>query len=161
LRNFFRKRETVGFSEIRKMALKSALEDLLGTTLAGVAGTVGKIEYLASLRDAASGTYSHWGLTRAYGEVAAQHALAEAHRLLFLRLLRTPLRALRDDVVVSSGALKMTAGEFMERLRNQAPALLPPDLGGGSARHFSSVVHALSSLLSAPGDSPPDATPPA
>ena len=117
------------------MALKSALEDLLGTTLAGVAGTVGKIEYLASLRDAASGTYSHWGLTRAYGEVAAQHALAEAHRLLFLRLLRTPLRALRDDVVVSSGALKMTAGEFMERLRNQAPALLSPDLGGGSARH--------------------------
>ena len=43
------------------MALKSALEDLLGTTLAGVAGTVGKIEYLASLRDAASGAYSHWG----------------------------------------------------------------------------------------------------
>ena len=66
------------------MALKSALEDLLGTTLAGVAGTVGKIEYLASLRDAASGAYSHWGLTRAYGEMAAQHALAEAHRLLFL-----------------------------------------------------------------------------
>jgi hypothetical protein len=161
LRNFFRKRETVGFSEIRKMALKSALEDLLGTTLAGVAGTVGKIEYLASLRDAASGTYSHWGLTRAYGEMAAQTALAEAHRLLFLRLLRTPLRALRDDVVLSSGALKITAGEFMERLRSQAPALLPPELGGGSARHFSSVLHALSSLLSAPGDSPPDATPPA
>ena len=74
------------------MALKSALEDLLGTTLAGVAGTVGKVEYLASLRDAASGNYSHWGLTRAHGETAAQLALAEAHRLMFLRLLRTPLR---------------------------------------------------------------------
>ena len=48
----------------QEMALKSALEDLLGTTLAGVAGTVGKVEYLASLRDAASGSYSHWGLTR-------------------------------------------------------------------------------------------------
>jgi hypothetical protein len=143
------------------MALKSALEDLSATTLAGVVGTVGKIEYLASLRDAASGNYSHWGLTRAYGEVAAQQALAEAHRLLFLRLLRTPLRTLRDDVMVSSEALKMTAGEFMERLRNQAPALLPQDLDGGSARHFSSVLFALSSLLSAPVRTPPDAIPPA
>ena len=143
------------------MTLKSALEDLLGTTLAGVAGIAGKIEYVASLRDTASGAYSHWGLTRAYGETAAQHALAEAHRLMFLRLLRTPLRALRDDVVVSSGALQMTAGEYVERLRNHAPALLPPDLGGGSARHFSSVLHALSILVSTPAKNPPEATPPA
>ncbi|MGC2184924.1 MAG: hypothetical protein WA637_16730 [Terriglobales bacterium] len=143
------------------MALKSALEDLLGTTLAEVAGTVGKVGYLASLRDAASGTYSHWGLTRTYGELAAQQALAEAHRLLFLRMLRTPLRALRDDVMISSGALKMTAGEFMERLQRQAPALLPQDLDGGSARHFSSVLHALSSLLSTPVKTAADAIPPA
>ena len=141
------------------MALKSALEDLLGTTLAEVAGTVGKIGYLASLRDAASGSYAHWGLTRTYGEMAAQQALAEAHRLLFLRMLRTPLHVLRDDVMVSSGALKMTAGEFMERLQSQAPALLPQDLDGGSARHFSSVLLALSSLLSNPVRTPPDAIP--
>jgi len=88
-------------------------------------------------------------------------ALAEAHRLLFLTMLRTPLRAVRDDVMVSSAALKMTAGEFMERLRSQSPALLPQDLGGGSARHFSSVLFALSSLLSAPVRTPPDAIPPA
>lgn len=132
------------------MTLKSALEDLLGTTLAGVAGTAGKMEYVASLRDPASGAYSHWGLTQAYGETAAQNALAEAHRLLFLRLLRTPLRSLQDDVVVSSGPLQMTAGEYVERLRSHAPALLPADLGGGSARHFSSVLQALSILLSSP-----------
>lgn len=141
------------------MALRSALEDLLGTTLAEVAGTVGKVGYLASLRDTASGTYAHWGLTRTYGEIAAQQALAEAHRLLFLRMLRTPLRALREDVQLSSEALKMTAGEFMEQLRGQATALLPTDLGGGSARHFSSVLHALSSLLSAPAAAASDAIP--
>ena len=143
------------------MALQSALEDLLGTTLAGVAGIVGKIEYVASLRDAQSGAYSHWGLSRAYGEQAAQQALAEAHRLLFLRLLRTPLRALRDDVMLSSGALQMTAGEYVERLRSRGPALLPPNLGGGSARHFSSVLHALSILVLNPVKTPPEATPPA
>jgi hypothetical protein len=143
------------------MALQSALEDLLGTTLAGVAGIVGKIEYVASLRDARSGSYSHWGLTRAYGEQAAQQALAEAHRLLFLKVLRTPLCALRDDVMLSSGALQMTASEFMERFRSQLPALLPQDLSGGSARHFSSVLEALSVLVSHPVKTPPEAIPPA
>jgi hypothetical protein len=143
------------------MALKSALEDLLGTTLAGVAGTLGKIEYLASLRDATSGTYSHWGFARAYGEAAAEQALAEAHRLLFLKLLRTPLRELRSDVMVSSGALTMTAGEYLERLRSRGLGLQPQDLGGGCARHFSSVLHALSLLFSTPAGTPPDAIPPA
>lgn len=142
------------------MALKSALEDLLGTTLAGVAGIAGKIEYVSSLRDSASGAYSHWGLTRAHGEAAAQQALAEAHRLLFLKMLRTPLRILRDDVVVSSGALQMTAGEYVERLRSRMPALLPADLGGGSARHFSSVLQALSFLASSPPKTPSEAIPP-
>ena len=138
------------------MALKSPLEDLLETTLAGVAGITGKIEYVAGLRDAVSGNYSHWGLTRAHGESAAQTALAEAHRLLFLRLLRTPLHALRDDVMVSSVAMEMTAGEYMERLRNRAGVLLPQDLGGGSARHFSSVLEALSILISDPAKIPPE-----
>lgn len=157
---FCTKPETVRFSEIRKMTLKSALEDLLGTTLAGVAGIVGKIEYVASLRDSVSGTYSHWGLSRAYGEKAAQEALAEAHRQLFLRVLRTPLRTLRDDVVVSSGALQMTAGEYMERLRSRVPDLLPADLSGGSAGHFSSVLHALSILVSGQAKTRREATPP-
>jgi hypothetical protein len=143
------------------MALRSALEDLLGTTLAGVTGTVGKIEYVASLRDAGSGNYAHWGLSRAYGEQAAQQALAEAHRLLFLKILRTPLHALCEDVRLSSGALQMPAKEYMERFQNQLPVLLPQDLGGGSARHFSSVLHALWILLSRPAEPPPGATPPA
>jgi hypothetical protein len=164
--------QIVRFSEIRKMTLKSALEDVLGTTLAAVAGVVGKIEYLASLRDlAASGAYSHWGLTRAYGEPAAQQALAEAHRQLFLKLLRTPLRTLRDDVAASCEAInstealggglgkKMTAGVYIEGLCDRVPALMPQDLGGGSARHFSSVLHALSILLSNPAETPQDAIP--
>ena len=143
------------------MTLQSPLDDLLGTTLAGVTGIVGKMEYVAGLRDAQSGSYSHWGLSRTYGEQAAQQALAEAHRMLFLKLLRTPLRALRDDVMLSSGALQMTAAEYVERLRSHTPALLPADLGGGSARHFSSVLQALSILVSSPTKNPSGPTPPA
>jgi len=100
------------------MILKSALEDLLGTTLAGVAGVVGKIQYVASLRNLAAGTYSHWGLSRAYGEQAAQQALAAAHRELFLTVLRTPISVLRNDVMISSRALQMNAGEYLQSLRS-------------------------------------------
>ena len=142
------------------MILKSALEDLLGTTLAGVAGVVGKIQYVASLQNVVRGTYSHWGLTRAYGEQAAQQALAEAHRQLFLTVLRTPLSALRNEVMISSAALQMTAGEYVQSLRNQEQLLLPQDLNGGSARHFSSVLHALSILFSSQARTPSEAIPP-
>jgi hypothetical protein len=143
------------------MPLQSALEDLLGTTLAGVEGIVGKIEYVASLRDAQSGNYTHWGLSRSHGDQAAQQAIAEAHRLLFLRMLQTPLRALRDEVVVSSGALQMTAVEYVEKFLSRTPVLLPKDLGGGSALHFSSVLDALSLLVSHPPENPREAIPPA
>ncbi len=140
--------------------MRSAFEDLSETTLARVAGIVGKIEYVASLRDPQSGRYSHWGLGRSYGEHAMQLALAEAHRLLFLRVLRTPLSALYEDVTISCGASKTGAGEYVEKLREAMSVLLPPDPGSGSARHFSSVLHALSSLISARAATPPGAIPP-
>lgn len=149
-----------GFLKSEKMPLKSALEDLSETTLAGVAGIVGKIDYVASLRDGASGSYSHWGLSRTHGEPTAQRVLAEAHRALFLTMLSTPLARLRDEVVISSGALQIPAGDYMQELRRRGTALLPQDLGGGSARHFNSVLHALSILVLNSARTPTEAIPP-
>jgi hypothetical protein len=141
------------------MALKSALEDLTENTLALIAGMVGKIDYVSRLRDAPGRSYSHWGLSNTYGEPAVQQAVAEVHQLLFLRLLRTPLRTLREDVAVSSAAAGMSGREYVEKLRGREQALLPEDLGGGSRRHFSSVLHVLSILASVPATTPPGATP--
>jgi hypothetical protein len=152
-------------SEIRtkakKMTLKSAIEDVIGTTLGAVSGVLGKLEYLSRLRRARGNPYTHWGLGRAYGEAAAQEALAEAHRLLFLRVLQTPLKELQNDVEISSEASQMKPKEYVENLRGDSRILLPQDLGGGSARHFSSVLHALLSLASHQRTrTPKDATPP-
>ena len=127
------------------MTLKSAFEDVVSTTLAAVKGTIRKLDYISGLRSP-DGSYSHWGLTKVHGNEPAQRALAESHRLLFLKLLRTPLRDLRADVEVSSAELPVTPQEYVENLRCQSAELLPHDLGGGSARHFSSVLLALSSL---------------
>jgi hypothetical protein len=130
------------------LTLKSAIEDVIGTTLTAVSGVLGKLEYLSRLRADASGPYSHWGLDKLYGATAAQEALAEAHRLLFAKVLQTPLGELRNDVTISSETARMKPSEYVEHLRNHLPVLLPQDLGGGSARHFSSVLHALSCLAS-------------
>jgi hypothetical protein len=141
------------------MTLKSAFDDVLEVTLAAITGIVGKLEYLSSLRETQD-SYSHWGLTRVYGEGVAQQALAEAHRAFFLVTLRTSLRTLRDDVAVSSRGEQKPAEQYVEDLRSRLPSLMPPDLGGGSARHFSSVLHALSSLASNQAKTRPHATHP-
>src|SRR5882724_5488268 len=141
------------------MTLESALDDVLDVTLTAVSGIVGKLEYLSGLRETPH-SYSHWGLSRVYGEGAAQQALAEAHCALFLATLRTSLRTLRDDVAVSSRGKQTPAEAYIKDLRGRWTALLPSDLGGGSARHFSSVLHALSSLASNQIKTPPHATHP-
>jgi len=138
------------------MTLKSALEDVLETTLNAVSGIIGKLEYIAGLRDG-NKKYTHWGLQRVHGEEATQQALAEAHRLLFLNILRTPLRMLKDDLKQSSEARQAATQEYVETLRSHRKNILPQDLAGGSARHFSSVLRALSSLASNQAKTPPDA----
>lgn len=128
------------------MTLRSAFEDLIGTTLAAVSGVMAKLEYISGLRSRFENLYSHWGLARIHGEGAAQGALAEAHQLLFLKVLRTSLRNLREDVAIASRAADMEPGEYVEQLRGHLPTLLPQEMGGGSERHFSSVLLALSTL---------------
>jgi hypothetical protein len=128
------------------MTLKSAFEDVIGTTLAAVTTTIGKLDYVSKLRSRGGEAYAHWGLARVHGEAPTQKALAESHRLLFLKLLRTPLRDLRQDMEIASGELEVTPEQYAETLVGQENELLPADLGGGSARHLSSVLQALSSL---------------
>jgi len=140
------------------MVLRSALEDLRETTLAMVAGLLAKLRYLAGLRREVSGAYVHWGLSHTHGEVAAQQAISDSHREVFLRVLRTPLQALRQDIETSSASSGMAQTELVKELSSREKELLPADLGGGSARHFNSVLQALLALISHPAKTPPDAT---
>jgi hypothetical protein len=127
------------------MSLTSALEDLQGTTLEAVSGALGKLGYLSALRSPTGG-YSHWGLARVHGDAAAEKALKEAHRSLLSQILATPVRKLREDMEQSSKRMGLSPAKFLEELQNRAPQLVPPEPGAGSARHLSSVLHALSSL---------------
>jgi hypothetical protein len=138
---------SVWFPEtVTTMTLKSAKEDFQARTLRAVTGLLGKLEYIASLRQK-DGSYMHWGLSRLYGEIPAQRALAEAHRSLVSAILRTPLRHLREDVDESCGPKNLTHAEFLAQLKNHEIQSLPADPSAGSRRHLSSVLRALSALV--------------
>ena len=138
------------------MTLHSALEDLQETTLRAFAGCLNKLEYLSGLRDK-EGSYTHWGFTRVYGDLAAKKALARAHRSMLSKVLAMPIRKLMEDAKQSGEAAGVSPDAYVERLATASPNLVPPGPGAGSARHLSSVLHALSSLLKNPkaGANPP------
>ena len=127
------------------MTLKSALEDLSHTTLEAVAGWLQKLEYLAGLR-ARQGEYKHWGFGKVYGRNTANRALGVAHREVVSEVLSTPLGSLLEDVEKSSALAGVDPEQYLGDLAQRGNTLLPSDPGAGSARHLSSVLHALLGL---------------
>jgi hypothetical protein len=127
------------------MTLISALEDLSHTTLEAVVGCLRKLEYLAGLR-AREGDYSHWGMGKVYGRTTANKALGTAHREVVSEVLSTPLGALLEDAEKSSSVAGVAPEQYLETLARRDSRLLPTDPGAGSARHLSSVLHALLGL---------------
>jgi hypothetical protein len=128
------------------MALVSAFEDLQQVTLRAIHGCLQRLEYLSRLRDR-EGSYTHWGLARVYGEMAAKKALTEAHRAELSKVLSTPLGELAKQAEKYSAVTGLPAAAYVDQLSNNDANLLPPDPGAASARHLSSVLHALSGLL--------------
>ncbi len=124
------------------MTLISALEDLRSTTLKAVVGGLHRLEYLSGLKTTA-GTYSHWGLAKVHGELAAAKALAEEHRVVTSNLLAMPMSYLLEDLDQSSQQAGMPALAYLDRLRTRGIELLPVEPSAGYAPHFSSALHAL------------------
>ena len=129
------------------MPRKTVLDDFMGLTLPAVPGAWGKLRYMASLRQE-DGRYEHWGLVRLYGDAAVQRALREAHRSVFLQVLRTPLKDLLKDAELSAAEAEVRVKDFLVEMRRDARLLSPEDRGGGSETHFNSVLEALSALTS-------------
>jgi hypothetical protein len=74
-------------------------EDLTERTLAAISSEYGKLIYLASLRDLASGTYRHEGLEAMYSAGSVQEALLQAHREVCSRILELPLALQEMDLL--------------------------------------------------------------
>jgi hypothetical protein len=74
-------------------------EDLAERTLAAISTEYGKLIYLASLRDLASGMYRHEGLEALYSAGSAQEALLYAHREVCSRIMEMPLAMQETDLL--------------------------------------------------------------
>jgi len=128
------------------MTLKSALQDVRETTLAAVAGLLGKLAYLASLRRS-HGRYEHWGMEAVHGAESSERALSTAHAEVVTGVLRMPLASLETDLEESSRGSGVAAGVYVEQLRSRLPDLLPSGRKDAlSVTHLNSVLAALSSL---------------
>jgi hypothetical protein len=128
------------------MTLKSALQDLRETTLAAVAGLLGKLAYLASLRGS-HGRYEHWGLEAVHGPDSSERALKTAHAEVMTGILRTPLPSLEEDLEQSSRTSGFTERAYVQSLRDRFADLLPGERKDSPAAcHLNSVLVALSSL---------------
>jgi hypothetical protein len=127
------------------MPFRSAIDDLKTTTLKSITGLLGRLDYLAELRN--SGSYHHWGFTRIHGNPGAQRAMWEAHRATLSGILRTPIRRLVEDAEASSAQKGMEPATYIENLAGKGPDLLPSSPGPGSVNHFNAVLHALSCLV--------------
>src|SRR5258708_4208153 len=102
------------------MPLHSAFEDLKGTTLRKISGLLRKLDYLSQLRNK-DGRYSHWGLSRVYGEAAAHEALSKAHKDATAEVLRTPLRKMVQDAELCGEVKGGPAESYMKELLEREP----------------------------------------
>src|SRR4051812_43293513 len=118
--------------------MNSPFDDFSGTTLNAVPGTLGKLKYVAGLRQH-GGNYFHWGMARRHGETPANMAIAEAHTTVFSSILKTPLQTLWEEARKLSGGQLADVLQFLQELQQQKEGLIPSDMRGGSQRHFSSV----------------------
>jgi hypothetical protein len=123
------------------MTFLSAEEDFRIRTLGSFCGALQKLAYIAQLRS--QGSYEHWGMSRTYGDEAAQAAIARNHTNAFLDALSKPLEELRSEIDFADSQDAKESLAILRALRGQANASVPADLGSGTASHLSFVLESL------------------
>jgi hypothetical protein len=121
------------------MPLLNAAEDLRKRTLARLSGSLARLRYLGELR---SQGHSHWGLQQRHDREAVGAAIRENHTEEFVEVLRTDLDQLVEDFPQQEESVISADGKLPE-----ARELEPENAGGGSRRHLSGLMYALSKVM--------------
>src|ERR1700759_4631221 len=72
-------------SSLTLIPVQEAYEDLLHRTLSKISSDMGRLIYLASMRDYNTGSYHHDGLEARFSPAIGREALEMAHREIFHR----------------------------------------------------------------------------
>jgi hypothetical protein len=124
-------------------------EEFSTRTLAAIPSDFGRLIYLASLRDLASGRYNHAGLETQYPAAAVQETLALAHREIFERILETPLARQEKNLAFCLQGFEADPGEVVSNWRELESyrALLPFGLPNYMRDLFCSNIGTLLSIF--------------
>jgi hypothetical protein len=76
----------------------NAAADLWKNTLSRIPTTMGRLGYLASLRDLNSGIYRHHGLTAVFGRDESFKAMRESHEQTFVEWMGLHIKAKLHDL---------------------------------------------------------------
>jgi hypothetical protein len=129
--------------------VRNVIEDVSSGTLAGFHTEYGKLVYLASLRDLASGRYGHAGLEAIYGRKDVHEGLWQAHNEICMRVLEMPLAEQEPDLALCLGGFDGELEEVIAHWRELEfyLALLPFGLPHYLRELFSSNVETLLSVI--------------
>lgn len=125
------------------------VEDFTTRTLAVIPSMYGRLLYVATLRDLASGRYCHEGLESLYPGEAVQQALELCHAELFSRILESPLEQQEWDLRACLGTLEGDFGEIVTRWKEFEfyRILMPARVPAYLQELFCSNLRALLGLL--------------
>ena len=124
--------------------MKTALERLQENALNGLS-PLARLKYLVDAR-APDGTYSHWGLTKMYGETTLQQAMSQTHTSAFVDVLRTPVDRLADEIVCNARAAGVTPETYLRTISERVTTVSPENHLGGCEEHLKMILFVLSCL---------------
>jgi len=126
-----------------------AISDLWNRTLTQVPTTFGRIVYLASLRDANSGRYEHFGLAQVYSPEEADRAIRESHVEVFAEWLDYPLAQQRRDLEGYLLALEEDKGTVLRTWVALSPYrnLIPTDANAAQTALFVSDLELILEMM--------------
>jgi hypothetical protein len=128
---------------------KALIEDFTERTLAAIPSEFGRLLYISTLRDLATGRYTHAGLEERYSEGAVHEVLSGSHQEILTRILETPLE---QQIVDLGRCLENMPGDRCELAKQWRElefyrAMLPLGLPSYVRELFCSNLEALLSIL--------------
>ena len=133
------------------MDVETAIDDLENRTIAGIAGDIGRLIYLASTRDYNTGHYYHAGLASSFTEEVASKALAACHQEAFRRLVFNSLENLVEQMEAFVSSARVPAIEIVEAWKKLEPyrVTIPMDSDPVAAGLFFANIKTALAILQA------------
>lgn len=137
----------------------ASMNDVWSRTLSRIPTQFGRLVYLASLRNANTGRYQHFGLSQIYGDAEANRALRISHERVFAKWLNFSLEEQKTEIESYIDSIEDDRGAVLEAWRSLSPYQnLPPAGAGDAERHlYSSDLEIILELLRSETSSADDA----